>query len=252
MCTTGRRLIVAAAFLCVCNAPAFAAPINYGTYVADNFTFVSVTEDSNTDALPLFGAPTTSGDALVFSPTNFASSTTGPGSDITDGSVFTTIVANPGKVVSAVAMNEFGDYTLIGGGGYSTGASVGCAVNLQVQDVNGVPITPVTFQFNLAFSPSGGTYSLAEDGMGVAKQWNGTLLADLDAALAARGISGHATRVYMTIDNVLATYAAAGDTATIKKKSLYGVGITPIVPEPSVLCLIALGALSMILRRRAI
>lgn len=249
MSATSYCRLVVAALLCFCGASAFAASINYGNYAANNVTYVSVTEDSDTDAVPLFGAPITSGDALVFSPTNFASSTAGPGSDITDGSLFTTIVAHSGQVIEAVQINEYGDYTLVGSGGSSTGASVSCAVTLQVQDIDGLPITPVTFQFNLAFSPSDGTYNLAEDGMSFAKPWNGTLVADLDAALAGRG---HATRVYMTMDNVLATYAAAGDSATIKKKNSYGVGITAIVPEPGVLSLLVLAGLTLIWRRHAV
>src|SRR5262245_53442552 len=49
---------------------AFGASINYGDFNGNNVKFLDVTESSD-DALPLYGAPTVSGDSLSFSPQQF-------------------------------------------------------------------------------------------------------------------------------------------------------------------------------------
>src|SRR5262245_6656687 len=81
--------LFASAFFLVAIAishSAFGASINYGDFNGDNVKFLDVTESSD-DPLPLYGAPTVSGDSLSFSPQQFfAKSQFGvPVNDTTDG-----------------------------------------------------------------------------------------------------------------------------------------------------------------------
>ena len=78
--------------LCSVAAVAMGAPTNYGDLNGIHIIFEQVTESSLTDPVPLFGTPTAVGDVLQFDPTQFTSSSTGGGSDSTDGTLTMTIV----------------------------------------------------------------------------------------------------------------------------------------------------------------
>jgi hypothetical protein len=109
---------------------------------------------------------------------------------------------------------------------------------------------------NFSFSPSGGTYNLVND-PGSAVIWTGGGTIDVTAILTANGITSDvATRVDVSLDNVLATTSENGTISHIKKKQIGGVtfeatpGGTP-TPEPTSLAILAAGGL-VLLRRRHI
>src|SRR5438046_256584 len=113
-----------------------AAPINYGDFNGTNVQYLQVTEDSATDPTPLYGNPNLSGDSLSFNPSSFGSTASGGSSDVTDGTLATTIMTYSGssKRIHKVNFAEAGDYTLAGGATTTanTNANVGASFFLQV------------------------------------------------------------------------------------------------------------------------
>ena len=68
-----------------------------GTHV----TYVNVTEDSGADEpLPLFGAPTVTGNSIDFNPVGFDAGSSGGGSDITDSNLVFMVIAKSGSRIS--------------------------------------------------------------------------------------------------------------------------------------------------------
>lgn len=244
-----RSLLCLAATVTVLPSLALAASQNYGDKIAADLIYRQVTEDSITDPVPLFGNPTVSGNALIFSPQNFGATTTGGGIDITDATLSTTLEANPGKSISNIIFNEAGDYTLSGTGTVFTTATVTATYFLRVTEVNGSPL-PAPIQANGAFSliPSGGTFDLINDG-GAGIIWTGSANIDVNAILASANVSGVATKAILTLDNQLIAASETGTVSFIKKKTTDGV-IIIVIPEPASLGLIGGAAITMLRRRR--
>lgn len=228
------------------SSGAVAAPINHGTFVGSTVQYVDVTEDSATDATPLFGEPIVVVDTLDFSPVSFASTASGAdGVDITDGTLSTRIEALAGNAIPAVKIEEAGDYSLVGAGA-NTAASVTATFFLDIIEVDGVSIDPIKLQGSLDVS-GGGQYSPSPaDGL-----WTGSKMFDIAAELVANNVNYTlgATKVILTMDNTLATVSEAGTSALIAKKDL---GIQISVPEPSsaMIAVLAGGALCFVARRR--
>jgi hypothetical protein len=101
----------------------------------------------------------------------------------------------------------------------------------------------------MTMTPSNGDFNLQDDGAATVAQWQGSLIIDLDAELAARDIFDSATLVEFVMDNALTVNSEDGTTATIRKKLGGGTSITAI-PEPAALALLTLGSLPLLLRRR--
>jgi hypothetical protein len=228
------------------------AAIEHGTFPAADVTFVDVTEASGTDAVPpaLYGAPTTSGNSLVFSPDPEvfkASSSNGGAPDLTDGTLILMIVANAGSSIPGVAFSESGSVELTGPGGIGTFASAAAAVFIDILEVDGVGIDPVKGDFVMSVSPSGGTYNLAEDGPSPLEQtWTGSLLVDINQMLADAGITGVATKVGVSMDNTLAALSESETSSLVNKADL---SIT-VVPEPGCLALAFLASAGFLLSLR--
>lgn len=242
-----RLAICLSTVCCVVASSARAGSINYGDVTAATVIYKQVTESSTNPGVPLFGAPSVSGNSLVFNPPNFSATSANGGLDFTDGTLNTLITAKPGQFINTLGVNEFGDYTLAGS---SASVSISAPVFLVIEAVNGVDlVSPLNYQQNVVFS-GGGNYSLpANVGTGVI--WSGTANININAVLAAAGISGQATRIQYTMDNsLLAISGGAGDLAFIKKKDVGGVTLT--VPEPSSVVLASMacmGAIALLLRR---
>jgi hypothetical protein len=237
--------------LCISFAvvPVFGTPINYGNLIGDNVLYKSIIEDSSTDPTPLFGAPSISGDSLLFNPVSFGSSSGNGAFDITDGTLTSTLEAFSGNVIEKLLFAERGDYTLAGNGTANTNATVAAIMFIRITKADYHAITPVTGNVSMLFSPSDGTYNLVDD-RGTLVPWYGSLAVDLTAMLAGAGVSGRATSVDITLDNQLMTFSEPGTLAYIKKKEAEGISITAIVPEPSTFALLAIGAISLLAYRR--
>lgn len=225
-----------------------AVPISYGNLSGDNVVYQQITEDSSTDPTPLYGTPGISGDSLVFSPVSFGANAGNGTFDITDGTLTTTIQSLNDYRIEQIQFSERGDYTLApaGIGTSATSASVAASLFVRVDGVDGGSWTPISQSFNLAFNPSDGTYNLIDD-PGMAVNWDGGILVDVDAMIANAGSTAKATKVSITLDNQLLAFSEPGTVAYIKKKQAEGITITTI-PEPATLSLLLLGGL--FLRRR--
>ncbi|MES1213607.1 MAG: PEP-CTERM sorting domain-containing protein [Singulisphaera sp.] len=248
-------LLCAASLLAaVVSGPALAASINYGNVAGTNIVYQQVTE-SSLSALPLYGAPTVTGDSLQFTPQSFEAQSSTGAIDFVDGTLNTQIVANPNRGITTITLAEQGDYSLFGTGAYAT---ISAPVFLRIDAVNGVPlITPITTNANIVFTSGAGgpgAYATPAD-QGLGKIWTGNLSVDINAVLAANNLAGaYATSIHWTMDNALTAYAPNGGISFIKKKDIGGVALTVVtsnIPEPSTFALLALGGSALfVLRRR--
>lgn len=249
------RLILAcgalaiAASLAVAGASS-AVPIHHGDFAGQAVSFLHVSEDSTTDpgALPLFGTPTVGGASLDFNGISFASSSSASEIDLTNGTLSMAIATQGGGSIDAIELLEAGDYTLIGVPGAPALASVSAAVYLDIVEVDGVGIDPISLQFEPVFSPSSGQFDLSTGGPLLAGIWNGALAIDVTQALRDRGIQGGATKVWLTLSNVLATLSGSDSASFINKTDL-DISVQ-VVPEPTTFLLVGMGLIGLLVARR--
>ncbi len=227
-----------------------AVPIHHGDFAGQGIWFLDVSEDSTTDpgALPLFGAPTVGGTSLDFNGISFASSSSGSEIDLTNGTLGMAIATQGGSFIDAIELLEAGDYTLIGAPGAAALALVSAAVYLDIVEVDGVGIDPISLQFELLFSPSGGQFDLSSGGPLLAGIWNGALMIDVAQALQDQEIHGGATKIWLTLSNVLATVSEPGAASFINKTDL-DVAVR-VVPQPTTFLLLGVGLLGLVVAHR--
>lgn len=233
-------------------ASAASADINYGNFSGTDFDFLNVTEDSTSgDPLPLFGAPTVSGNSLDFNPT-FSANSVGGGLDIVEGQLNFTIVANDGAVIDSLDFAEAGDYTLVDPGAIgtlATAASVSAAFFIEILEIDGVPVAGINSNYNMTFTPSGGTFNVVEDGTALTVIWEGSLFIDVQQILDDLDIDGQATMVAVALNNTLVASSESGTGAIIAKKDFDGLTVT-VIPAPGAMALLMLAGLSAGRRRR--
>lgn len=216
---------------------AAAAPINYGSFSGTTVDYIDVTEESNSgDPLPLFGAPTVSGDSLDFNPVGFDANSSGGGADITDSNLSFEVHAKTGHAIKNILLSEAGDTTIAGFGDNGTLTSVTADGVLNIYEVDGVGIGLPGIPIALTFTPLGGIYKLGDLGGGpfYHTQWSGSLLLDIHQILTQNSIpfTYGATKISLNIDNTLTAVSQSGTTALIAKKDFGGISITVNVPEP--------------------
>lgn len=226
-----KKTILAATILLVVSQPSILSAVDYGDFSGTSVMYLDVTESNATDS-PKFGAPDIFGNQLDFRPTEFRAQT--DGDTVTEQSElsFTIMSNSPDTPIGLVMFDEAGDYTLSGLGAAQAEASVTANVRMTVTEVGGQALDPVcTDSAQMAFSPNAnGTFTLPSD-QGTAMPWEGMLDYDVDALLASCGVTGHATKVEVVVDNTLTAMASDGGAAFIAKKDFSGLSVT--VPEPS-------------------
>ena len=193
-------------------------------------TTVSFTFDSALSGL--FGAPTVTGDALFFTPTTYkAQSFNGSGFASASQTFNITVNANPGYFVTAVNLNEDGDYYNIG-----AGASVAVGGKLYVRDLES-PLTPAASSKIKSLLPLTDVTSLADF---ETTDW--TSHAGVTIPAGWGGADGVVSGVNVTIENILlANSSTLGSAAFIEKKFAGLDIVTTPVPEPQAYALFFAG-----------
>lgn len=230
---------------------------SYGNFVGTNYTYQAVT-----DGQGLYGAPTITGDALDFSPPAYLSSCTGgpgcPSPVTTDDALLFHVQANPGAFIGSIILSEAGDTTLSSSGGALAAAIIAAPVRIQIEEIDGVPLSishpgliiATSLSTGLSFT-GGGNYQYSNPTFGsVTQNWNGSLTVDVDQLIILAGLTGHATRVDFSMDNSLTAFAQSGASARIQKKDVDGLTVT-VVPEPTTGLLMALGLAGLAAIRRS-
>jgi hypothetical protein len=231
--------------------------------MGNTVSYTNVSETSLTDAVPLFGAPITSGDSIDFNPQGFGAFAGGGGNDLTDGQLLFNVTAKPGFGIANINFSEAGITTLSGVGTNVTHTDVSATGRVDITEVDGVGINTISLPINLVFSPNAdGTFELVTDaGLGLSSlPWNGNQLVDIQGALVSHNISFDkgATKISIDLDNGLIAQSESGTLALIDKKDFGGLAVTvnmgsgggPNGPEPTSLVLAALGFAGMTFGRR--
>lgn len=220
-----------------------------GVFAGTTVDYLAVSE-SNNHGIPLFGAPSVSGDVIDFDPASFIAQSSGA-ADTTDGQLnFNVMSKHNATPITTLVFDEAGDFTLSGLGAALAEATVSMAVKINVLEVGGVPSFIGGPFANMVFTPvgaglpnpNGGFYVLPTD-KGTAVPWSGHLVYDITA------IHPNATKVEVVLDNTLTATGANGGSARIAKKDFSGLTVT--VPEPSSAFLaVALALTGTFTRRR--
>lgn len=186
--------------------------------------------------LSLFGTPTVLNDSIYFTPTNFdVASLNGAGINIANATINIAITPKIGFDLDGVALNERGDYLLLGNGILGVEASgqlrafdLSDPAVLQTVSIAGTPATAV--------------------GLPVSN-WSAFADIDLDAPIWMPGGA-----INLTIENILLAYTSNPVSLAFIEKKFVGVSlIASPVPEPSnrSLLLSSLGLIGFLVRRRS-
>jgi hypothetical protein len=252
------------------------ATADHGTYNGPNIHYTLIQETTQAplfgppDVEPLFGAPTGSGNNLVFSPTVFSASAVGATADETHGLLNLAFQSANALVdaISIINLTEFGDYTLntIPPGGAGVGASIflqmtGTLKILEVSDGTSTYAVDETFGIAGVFSVGtpigiGDTFFTIATNPG-GGNWSATYSLDVDSALAAKGAfytGKYATKATIALDNKLQAFGATNEVATVQKKTTGPGLIVEVIPEPATGALLVFGlvALGIQSRRRRV
>lgn len=256
-----RRFAAQAAALLVClSAPlAQAGTFNWGDVVdpAGDVMYLAI-EETNAYTTSLFapepgaGGPEAQGNSIRFDPQGFQASASGGGSETTISTVEMVLMAQPGKTVENLLIEEQGDYTLSGLAGGVASASVGATFDWTILEVNNAPVSLPTqtdaLQITTGAGPNGGVLSRPGDD-NTAAPWSGSVLLDFQSYLSGASIQGAATKVRIEFTNELMAAADSVSNAFIKKKEIGGFAVTANVPEPGSLLLLAAAGLVGVRRR---
>jgi len=223
--------------------PAWAAPINYGSYLGTTVQFDDITADDGV----MIGAPTVNGDSVEFTP-RIASGASGGATHTIENVLTFGLAALPGFVISEFWVAESGIKTLGGSGTDLTTAIGGVTIQLTIDEVDGNPITPVAQNFIINHISN----LVAQPGE---NPWNLAFGLDIDQILGLESVPFEfgATHLMISVTNKLTTTSEDGSFAQITKDAL-SVSATTIpttaVPEPSSLCLVGLGVMTAYRRMR--
>lgn len=239
------------------------ASINYGSHVGDTVTYEDVTEDSTTDALPLYLDPIYSADSINFNPALFGAYADAlTPSDNTDGQLTFFVQAHAGRAINTLELEEGGFLTVVGVGTNATYTDVSTTGTVRILHVDGLPIVggPIDIPIDLTFIPNGdGSWKLGANGLALLEKWEGAQFFNLNQALTDNSVSHvlGATRIFVDLTNALYAQAESTAVAQIDKKDFGGVSFTinrPIgstpIPEPASILIFLVVALGPWLARR--
>jgi hypothetical protein len=254
MSSRGRLLSLLGLGLALVVGQAASATTPYTDYFGPNVGFTGIQETSSWgDPEPLFGAPTGSGDQLLFFPANFTAASAGGGFDATGAQLQLVITATtPGTVLETLIIDEFGDSTLAGVGGAATGTLASVSGFLTITETTAGPISPIVIGFNAGAGTNGsftpavvGTTGFALPTDAGTKLWSGNVTIDISS------IVPNATKATLSFDNDLYAYSEATSSAKIQKKVVDGPAIViTVIPEPATLALLCGGLLTLSIRAR--
>lgn len=226
-------------------APGWAAPVALGDFTGATLTFQNVVADDGT----LFGPAALSGDTLEFAP-RLSSGSGGAGASTTLSTLTFGISAQAGFVIDSVLALESGLYTLFGTGTSATSALSGLLVEVTVDEVDGAPIAPVSWNVNASVS-----FNLLAN-PGDDNPWSLGVGANIMAGLTGNAVPFlfGATHVLVSLSNTLTTESEAISTASISKDLLRVSATTsPVVAVPAPGAagpwMLGLGAIALFRRR---
>lgn len=251
---TSRALCAVAAALML-TTQVSAAVINYGNFSdipPGTVAYTGVSESSATDPVPLYGAPTITGNLLDFNPAGFGASATNgnPTADITDGQLNFGFMTTSGYGLDGLTLSESGDYSLFGNGTSNTAVAAGVYAAVEITHINGVALgAPISFNASSTFT----TNLIANPGLN--KPWSLSLFIDFGPALVNAGYNPQtdfATKGQVVINDTLIAISepSPATVAFIAKKDFKVLPSVSVVPEPGSMALIALGGLTLLRRRR--
>ena len=211
--------------------------------------------DPNDPAQSLFGAPAdVTENKIDFNPQGFNAQSSGDDSEIVDSQLSFMAMATDGTVLDNLFFQEKGDTTLVALTG-SAFTSVTMFMFIDVQAIDGSPVSYTLPTQSMTFTPSDGDWIVPGDGFpNVATAWQGELFVDIEQLLIDEGIPFNfgATKINITLDNTLTAASSGGGSAFIAKKDFDGITVTSNVPEPTTALLLLAGSVAGLgLRRRA-
>ena len=249
---------------CVFVTPASASPITYGNFAGTHVVYGAVTEDS-ADPLPVFGAPTITGNLLDFAALSFDAASIGGGSAPTTGTLSFTVTAKSGSRIEKIVVMDAGHTTLIGTvplNTLDTWSQVGTSFAngaITISEVDFVGISPIVIPFHVTHSPSGGSFFLGTDGGGgpsYQTAFSGSATLEVEQFLIILGIpfTFGATEAGVVWETSILANSQAGTSAFI---AINGVSVATSVtrvrsevPEPATLALAGFGLASVMTVRR--
>ncbi len=220
------------------GAPGMGDELPHNNVPGTNVDFLGVIESSGTDAVPLFGQPTSTNDVLIFDLQSFRSFTSDGGSDVTSGQLQLTIAAKDGFFIDEITITESGVAIVTGAPNGFGHAEMRAPVDYRVSEIDGSLVARDTDFAPILF---GGLEAFVlETNAAVSQPWTG--IVPIDAAdLAANGGGGNVTAVFLSISDVLATFGT-GDAAAEVFMNDFTIEVkTELIPEPATAVLMGIG-----------
>lgn len=229
--------------LALLGSSVFAAPVPWSNPNGSNS---QVTWANGQSDKGLFGSPTVNGSSFLFFPSNFEASASNGSAQTTSDRLSFTLTAPAGKEITQVKLHELGDWSILGGG------SVKVSGALYITKLNSPGFGTVysdtldtvykDFENNITYNPPAGKPNIPGSGT-----WDGDFVITMPAGV---------TSVQVVLNNILQATSTVGGTSFIQKKELGQAGTDPqfkvdvILPEPSSLSFLGLGAIALLRRSR--